>query len=300
LRSLLVLAEELHFGRAADRLGIAQPALTRQIQQLETELQTQLFQRSPRAVVLTDAGREFVESIGPALQQIEDAAVGITNFAGAKRGRVRIGSVGALSSSFIPELLQRLGQEAPLIRIYVRELSSAEQVRALHAAEIEIGLATLPIDDPSLIARRILSEPLVLMVPSGSELANRASIRLRDLAEERFIICPRYRRSGFHEIILEHTARAGFRPQIAHEVDATSAFIGLVERGLGVALLLRSESWLLSDKVRCIPIANPAVSVEIGAIWRRENMTPVIRYFIDCAVQFGREIAAKQSPQLVA
>jgi DNA-binding transcriptional LysR family regulator len=300
LRSLLVLAEELHFGRAADRLGIAQPALTRQIQQLETELQTQLFQRSPRAVVLTDAGREFVESIGPALQQIEDAAVGITNFAGAKRGRVRIGSVGTLSSSFIPELLQRLGQEAPLIRIDVRELSSAEQVRALHAAEIEIGLATLPIDDPSLIARRILSEPLVLMVPSGSELANRASIRLRDLAEERFIICPRYRRSGFHEIILEHTARAGFRPQIAHEVDATSAFIGLVERGLGVALLLRSQSWLLSDKVRCIPIANPAVSVEIGAIWRRENMTPVIRYFIDCAVQFGREIAAKQSPQLVA
>jgi DNA-binding transcriptional LysR family regulator len=94
LRSLLVLAEELHFGRAAGRLGMAQPALSRQIQQLEAELQTQLFKRSPRAVALTDAGREFVEGIGPAIQQIEDAAAGATNFARAKRGKIRVGSSG--------------------------------------------------------------------------------------------------------------------------------------------------------------------------------------------------------------
>ena len=300
LRSLVVLAEELHFGRSADRLGIAQPALTRQIQQLETELQTQLFKRSPRAVTLTDAGREFVESIGPAIQQIEDAVAGITDFAGANRGRVRVGASGNLSSSFIPELLQRLGAAAPLIRVDVRELSAAEQVRALHGAEIDIGLATLPIDDPSLIVRRIFTEPLVLMVRRESDLANRAFVRLRDLAEQRFIMCPRYRRTGFHEVILEHTAKAGFRPQIAHEVDATSAFIGLVERGLGVALVPRSDSWLVSDRIRCIPIGSPPISIEIGAIWRRENMSPVVRYFVDCAVRLGRELSAKRSPKLVA
>ena len=300
LRSMLVLAEELHFGRAADRLGIAQPALSRQIQQLETELQTPLFKRSPRAVSLTDAGREFVESVGPPIRQLEDAAANATNFARAKRGKLRLGSSSNLSSEFIPELLQRLHRESPLVRIDVRELSVAEQIRTLHAAEIDIGLATLPISDPSLIVRRVLSEPLVLMVPAESEFASRTSVRFGELAKERFIMCPRYRHTGFHEVVVELAAKAGFRPRIASEVDAKTASVALVERGLGVALVLQSETSTASDRVRCIPITNPAVLIDIGAVWRRENMSPVVRWFIDCAVQLGREMAAKRSPKLVA
>jgi DNA-binding transcriptional LysR family regulator len=300
LRSLLVLAEELHFGRAADRLGIAQPALSRQIQQLETELQTQLFKRSPRAVALTDAGREFVEGIGPAIQQIEDAAAGAINFAQAKRGRIRVGSSGNLSSDFIPDLLHQLHQESPLVRIDVRELSVAEQIRTLHAAEIDVGLATLPINDPSLIVRRIFSEPIVVMVQSESEFAQRTSIRVRELAKEQFIICPRYRRAGFHEVIIELAGKAGFRPRIASEVDAPSTAMALVERGLGVALVPHSESLTSSERVRCVPITDPAFLIDIGAVWRRENMSPLVRWFIDSAVQMGREIAAKRSPKLAA
>jgi DNA-binding transcriptional LysR family regulator len=300
LRSLLVLAEELHFRRAADRLGIAQPALSRQIQQLETELQTQLFKRSPRAVTLTDAGREFVENIGPAIQQIEEAAADTANFDRAKRGRIRIGSCNILSANFIPALLQRLHQESPQVRIDVRELSTAEQIRTLHTAEIDVGLATLPINDPSLIVRGILSDPLVVMVQSGSELAARESIRLRDLAQEPFIVCPRYRRAGYHELIIEHAAKAGFRPLIANEVDAISTSVALVERGLGVKLVPQSEAWADSDRVRFIPIANPPLFIEIGLVWRREKMSPVVRWFIDRAVEIGRETAAKRSPKLVA
>jgi len=300
LRSLLVLAEELHFGRAADRLGIAQPALSRQIQQLEAELQTQLFKRSPRAVALTDAGREFVEGIGPAIQQLEDAAAGAANFARAKRGRIRVGSSANLSSDFIPELLHRLHQESPLVRIDVRGLSVAEQIRTLHAAEIDVGLATLPINDPSLIVRRIFGEPLVLMVQSESEFSQRTSIRVRELAKERFIICPRYRRAGFHEVIIELAGKAGFRPRIASEVDAPSTAVALVERGLGVALVPQSESLMASERVRCIPISHPAFFIDIGAVWRRENMSPVVRWFIDCAVRRGREIEAKRCAKLVA
>jgi len=300
LRSLLVLTEELHFGRAADRLGIAQPALSRQIQQLEAELQTQVFNRSPRAVSLTEAGREFVEGIGPAIRQIEEAAAGATNFARAKRGRLRVGSSCNLSSDFIPELLQTLNQESPLVRIDVRELSVAEQIRTLHAAEIDVGLATLPINDPSLIIRRIFSEPLILMVQSESEFAQRTSIRLRDLAKERFIMCPRYRQTGFHEMIIELAGKAGFRPRIANEVDAPSTAAALVERGLGVALVPLSESLTASERIRCIPISNPALFIDIGVVWRRETMSPVLRWFIDCSVRLGRELAAKRSPKLVA
>ena len=300
LRSLLVLTEELHFGRAAHRLGIAQPALSRQIQQLEAELQTQLFNRPPRAVALTDAGREFVEGIGPAIRQIEEAAAGATNFARAKRGRIRVGSSANLSSDFIPELLHQLHQESPLVRIDVRGLSVAEQIRTLHAAEIDVGLATLPINDPSLIVRRIFSEPLVLMVQRESEFAQKTFISVRELAKEQFIICPRYRRAGFHEVIIELAGKVGFRPRIASEIDAPSTTLALVERGLGVALVPQSESLTASDRVRCIPISHPALFIDIGAVWRRENMSPVLRWFIDCAVRMGREIAAKRSPKLVA
>jgi DNA-binding transcriptional LysR family regulator len=296
LRSMLVLAEELHFGRAAGRLGIAQPALSRQIQQLETELQTPLFKRSPRAVSLTDAGREFVESVGPPIRQLEDAAANATNFARAKRGKLRLGSSSNLSSEFIPELLQRLHRESPLVRIDVRELSVAEQIRTLHAAEIDIGLATLPINDPSLIVRRVLSEPLVLMVPAESEFASRTSVRFGELTKERFIMCPRYRHTGFHEVIVELAAKAGFRPRIASEVDAKTASVALVERGLGVALVLQSETSTASDRVRCIPITNPALFIDIGAVWRRENMSPVVR----CVYRLRSSIGTRNGSEAVA
>ena len=132
-------AEELHFGRAADRLGIAQPALSRQIQQLETELQSPLFVRSPRAVTLTEMGHEFVAGIGPAIQQLETAVANSIGFARATRGRLRIGSCSNLSYRFTPALLERLHQASCQVRIDVRELSTAEQVRTLHSSEIDIG-----------------------------------------------------------------------------------------------------------------------------------------------------------------
>lgn len=241
-----------------------------------------------------------MKNIGPAIQQIEEAAAGATNFAQAKRGRVRVGACGSLSANFIPGLLRRLLQESPLVRIDVRELSTAEQIRTLNASEIEVGLAILPINDPSLIVHRIFSEPLVLMAQSGSELAKRATVRFRDLAEQRFIICPRYRQMGYHEFIIEQAAKAGFRPRIANEVDATSTSVALVERGLGVKLVPHSERWLESNRIRCIPIDNPPVFIEIGAIWRRDKMSPMVRWFIDRAVESGREISAKQSPKLMA
>ena len=294
LRSLLVLAEELHFGRAADRLGIAQPALTRQIQQLETELQGQLFRRSPRAVSLTDLGREFVESISPAIQQIETAAANATSFAQAKRGRLRVGASSNLSYVFVPSLLEGFHQESPLVRVDVRELSTAEQVRTLHSGEIDIGLATLPINDPSLIVRRIFNDPLVVMVSDKSELAHRSSVRLQDLAHERFILCPRYRESGFHELTLDLAAKAGFRPRIVSETDAKEATVALVERGLGVSLALQSAALTITHRVQSIPIGNPEILVEIGAVWKRENMTPLVRRFLECAVSLGREIGPKR------
>ena len=284
LRSLLVLAEELHFGRAADRLGIAQPALSRQIQQLEAELQSPLFIRSPRAVKLTEMGREFVDSVAPAIHQLESAVANSTGFARAARGRLRIGSASSLSHRFTPALLERLYQASPQVRIDVRELSTAEQVRTLHSSEIDIGLAILPITDPSLIVRRIFREPLLVMVDSRSKFSDRPFVRLQDLAEEDFIVCPRYRQSGFHELVMGLTAKAGFRLRIAREVDAQDTATALVAGGLGVSLVAESTSAGGDERVKFLPLREPEILVDIGLIWRRENMSPLMRLLIQYAV----------------
>jgi DNA-binding transcriptional LysR family regulator len=300
LRSLLVLAEELHFGRAADRLGIAQPALSRQIQQLETELQSPLFIRSPRAVTLTEMGREFVAGIGPAIQQLETAVTNSIGFARATRGRLRIGSCSNLSYRFTPALLERLHQASSQVRIDVRELSTAEQVRTLHSSEIDIGLAVLPTTDPSLIVRRIYREPLLAMVNSKSKFARRAFVRLEDLAEEDFIVCPRYRQSGVYELVMELTAKVGFRPRVAREVDGKETALALVEAGHGVSLVAESAATIGSDRVSYVPLRDPEILVEVGLIWRRENMSPLMRRFIEYAVLLGQEIEAERAAKLVA
>jgi len=300
LRSLLVLAEELHFGRAADRLGIAQPALSRQIQQLETELQSPLFIRSPRAVTLTEMGREFVAGVGPAIQQLETAVANSIGFARATRGRLRIGSCSNLSYRFTPALLERLHQASCQVRIDVRELSTAEQVRTLHSSEIDIGLAVLPTTDPSLIVRRIYREPLLAMVNSKSKFARRAFVRLEDLAEEDFIVCPRYRQSGVYELVMELTAKVGFRPRVAREVDGKETALALVEAGHGVSLVAESAATVGSDRVSYIPLRDPEILIEIGLIWRRENMSPLLRRFIEYAVLLGQEIEAERAAKLVA
>ena len=300
LRSLLVLAEELHFGRAADRLGIAQPALSRQIQQLETELQSPLFIRSPRAVTLTEMGREFVAGIGPAIQQLETAVANSIGFARATRGRLRIGSCSNLSYRFTPALLERLHQASSQVRIDVRELSTAEQVRTLHSSEIDIGLAVLPTTDPSLIVRRIYREPLLAMVNSKSKFARRAFVRLEDLAEEDFIVCPRYRQSGVYELVMELTAKVGFRPRVAREVDGKETALALVEAGHGVSLVAESAATVGSDRVSYVPLRDPEILVEVGLIWRRENMSSLMRRFIEYAVLLGQEIEAERAAKLVA
>ena len=300
LRSLLVLAEELHFGRAADRLGIAQPALSRQIQQLEAELQSPLFIRSPRAVTLTDMGREFIASISPAIQQLESAAANSVAFARATRGRLRIGVCSNLSHRFTPVLLERLHQDSPELRIDVRELPTAEQVRTLHSSEIDIGLAILPVTDPSLIVRRIFREPLMAVVNAKSEFGHRAFIRLEDLAEQEFFVCPRYRQSGFHELTMHLAEKAGFRLRIAGEIDAKETALALVERGLGVSLTPESAADVGNDRVQYIPIRDPQIIVDIALIWRRENMSPLVRRFIDFAVHLGQLMEAERSAKLVA
>ena len=234
------------------------------------------------------------------MQQLEAAAANSIGFARATRGRLRIGSCSNLSRRFTPALLERLHQASPEVRIDVRELSTAEQVRTLHSSEIDIGLAVLPTTDPSLIVRRIYREPLLAMVNAKSKFGSRAFVRLEDLAEEDFIVCPRYRQSGFYELVMDLTAKVGFCPRVAREIDSKETALALVGRGHGVSLVAESAAAAGSDLVRFVPLRDPEILIEIGLIWRRENMSPLMRRFIEYAVLLGQEIEAERAAKLVA
>ena len=138
------------------------------------------------------------------------------------------------------------------------------------------------------------------MVDSRSKFTHRPFVRLQDLAGEDFIVCPRYQQSGFHELVMGLTAKVGFRPRIAREVEAKDTVTALVAGGRGVSLVAESTSSGGDDRVKFLPLREPEVLVDIGLIWRRENMSPLLRQLIEYAVLLGQEIEAARPTQLVA
>jgi DNA-binding transcriptional LysR family regulator len=138
------------------------------------------------------------------------------------------------------------------------------------------------------------------MVDSRSKFSHRPFVRLQDLEEEDFIVCARYRQSGFHELVMGLTAKVGFRPRVAREVDAKDTVTALVAGGLGVSLVAESASAGEDGRVKFLPLREPEVLVDIGLIWRRENMSPLMRRLIQYAVLMGQEIEAERAAKLVA
>lgn len=299
LQSFLALAEELHFGRAADRLGIAQPALSRQIQQLEAEIGSDLFERTPRAVKLTRAGEELqlrvkphVDGIGSAVAACRAAAAGVT-------GRLQIGFTSNLSYVFLPRVLAELKNLAPEAAFDVHELSTDHQINALRSGEIGLALVVLPVSDPGLIQRRLFQEPLIAVMPADHPLAKFSELTLDQLRDHPFIMCPRYRRTGFQYVIIERCAEAGFEPQIVQEVEGKTLMYELIARGVGISIVPESSSHGNREGVVYRPINDRLAPVEIAAVWKKENDEPLRRLFVDTALKVARQFRP-QKKQAVA
>jgi DNA-binding transcriptional LysR family regulator len=287
LRAFLALAEERHFGRAAERMGISQPPLSRQIQQLETELGVRLFSRNSRSVSLTREGMAYLEAIRPHLDGLLKAAKAARLSSRTAEGKVRAGFVSHLAYAFVPRLMESLGKSRPGIGVEWTELPSPEQLRALRERRIDIGLVLLPVDDPGLTMRLLFRESIVAMLPSDHALAALDAVPVSALAEENFVLCPRYRLTGFHETILNLCRTAGFEPRVNHEASSKTMVTELVASRLGVSLVPESGALDSHPGVVYRPLSGPPSTVEIAAVWLAESMTPVLRAFIDHAVHAG-------------
>ena len=237
LRYFLVLAEELHFGRAARRLSMSQPPLSLNIQQLEASIGTRLFTRNSKQVALTAAGKAFVPAARSLLDQAAEAASLAKDVGQGVAGSLNIGFAGTMLYSGLPEILARFQAQHPLLRVMLKELSSTEQLIELAHERLDLGFVHTTRVPPGLSQILVASQAFVCCLPSGHALAGQPSLSLALLQGEPFAVVSRTVSPDYHQRILQTCLDAGFYPEIRYELQHWLSVVALVSRGMGVALV---------------------------------------------------------------
>jgi DNA-binding transcriptional LysR family regulator len=259
-----------------------------------------LFERTPRAVRLTRAGEELRDRVKTHVDGL-DAAIDATRRAGSgQSGRLNVGFSVNFSHVFLPRVLERLRSSAPNAVFSLSELSTDSQIEALRSDQIQLAFVPLPLADPDLMQRRLFQDPLVVVVPQGHPLTEFGSVTLAQLEEHPFVMCPRYRHTGFPYSSLDRCAAVGFKPRIVQEVGGKTLMYGLVARGLGLSIVPASSAPGHRSGVVYLPISDPVPPVDMAAVWRKETDCPLRKVMVDTAVLVAEELFGPQRQKAVA
>lgn len=291
LRSFLALADELHFGRAAERLGIAQPPLSRHIQQLEAEIGVPLVERGgPGGVRLTPAGEVLRDRVRPQVEGITSAVADARAVGAGWKGRLAVAFITNMSYFILPRVLERLRAIAPEAVFDLSEASADEAERGLREERFDVALTRLPVDDQSLIRRILHEERLMLVVPAGHRLAERGEVTLAEVADDPFIMCQRHGGGPVQHVILQHCEQAGFTPRIVQEVAGKTLMMELVASGMGLTVAPESSAFSNRPGLVYLPVTDAVPPVPMAAVWRRDNANPLRTVFVDTAAAVARRV----------
>ena len=285
LRYFLVLAEELHFGRAARRLAISQPPLSLNIQQLEASVGAQLFVRSSRAVQLTAAGQAFVPAARALLAQAADAASLAKDVGSGIAGSLAIGFAGSMLFSGLPAIVERFQADHPRLRLQLRELSSSEQLQALAQDRLDLGFVHTTRVPPELSQIKVVSQPLLVCLPAKHPLALVKGIApglaLAQLRGEPFAVVSRTVSPDYHEHILAMCADAGFYPELRHELRHWLSVVSLVAQGMGVALVPAAlEKSGIAGAV-FVPLLDAGLPYDTHCLWKTSRNSAALTAFVE-------------------
>jgi DNA-binding transcriptional LysR family regulator len=292
LRYFLAVAEELHFGRAAERLNISQPPLSQQILQLEQELGVKLLQRTKRRVQLTRAGQMFAKECRQILVQVDHAATVAVQAEKGQIGQLTIGSVLSVDSvqhrTFV-EILRTYASRHRQVRIALRSLTTPQQIEALYTGRTDVGFVTASLShDPILATEHVQRDQLMLAVPRDNPLATRRTVSMNALAAEPFIMVSRRLAPAYHDVIVTWFRDQGFSINATYESDNLFSTMTMVECGLGVALLPASMENPKREVVfKEVNARTP--SLELLVAYRRDSESEVLRSFLAVV----REIVAR-------
>jgi DNA-binding transcriptional LysR family regulator len=237
LRYFVAVAEERHFGRAAKRLRLSQPPLSTQIKGLEEELGVKLFQRSTRQVALTDAGRTFLERAEGILEAVEEAKEAAKGADEGVRGRLEIGFISSATLGLLPPAIRLFRERFGGVEIELRELTSAQQIDALYAGEIRVGLVRLPLRAPGLRFEPLQEESFLVALPSGHPLEALESVPLEAMVDQPLIFFTRQLMPSLHAQIVELFQRVGAFPNVVQHAVHLQTIVGLVASDVGLAIL---------------------------------------------------------------
>ncbi|MEO1145248.1 MAG: LysR substrate-binding domain-containing protein [Cyanobacteria bacterium J06638_22] len=280
LRYFVAVAEELNFTRAAERLQIAQPPLSRQIQALEKALGVELLERSQRRVQLTPAGNVFLEECHRLLAQLDVSVDRTQRTARGETGQLRIGFEGSSQNDLLVQAVRVFHTQFPEVELVLQELSSGEQGEALRRHQIGLGFLdpSLPMEDLSVDVLR--SEPLVAVLAETHALADQSHVALSQLADDTWITGSRKAYCGLLIQILNACRQAGFTPRIGHETNDMQMLLGFVAAGLGVTLLPASMQKSPYHGVVYRLLAPPVPKVELAIARHPDNRSPVLKAFL--------------------
>jgi len=283
LRYFVAIGEEQHYGRAARRLRVAQPALSRQIQDLEKELGFKLFERLPRGVKLSVAGKLFLEDARRILQEISEAAVRAGRVASGRSGTLRIGFTENSSwRGVVPDSFRRFREQQPDAELQLQPEASLVQLEAIRSGRLDAGFVNfMPKSDPELNQLLVARQHVELAAPRSHPLTRLKKVRLRDLMEALFIWFPRRSNPAFYDQLMLKCYRGGLKsPRIVQEGVNEPTILSLVSTGMGVGWVLATARWRCPESVVILPVVDLNMPLTLALVWRKDNTSPLLASFI--------------------
>lgn len=287
----LAVAEELHFGRAAKRLGISQPPLTEQIKILEKSLSLTLFERSRRGTILSPAGAAILPAVRQFAGQVERLEQAVREVAAGQSGVLRIGAINAAMLETVPTILTKLKAQHSNLTVYIQEIDSAEAVPALEAGDLDLAFARIEGEvGPAIAAKSLTEDRLSLAVSADHALAKQPFVHLQSLANEPLVMSSRKVSPVYFDMLTAVCRSHGFAPRILHEVRSVASQIAYVGCGQGVALVPASMSRLAPENVILRPLKEEIMVVTAALAWNKNRHHPMVNAIIailqeDCRLE---------------
>ena len=284
LRCFVTVAEELHFGRAAARLNMTQPPLSRQIQVLEHIVEVTLLDRTSRSVKLTPAGRSFLPEAKRILKLAESASQVARRIAMGKAGSIKIGFTAAAAYGFLPELIATCRTRFPDVDFSLKEMVSGDQLEALASGQIDAGLLRPPIARSEFASLRVVAEPLLVAVPNGHPFAAAESVDPRDLDGQPFVMYSPHESRYFHDLLVTQFTQAEILPRYVQHLSQIHSILAMVRAGLGLAIVPEAAAGLNFSGVQTRPLLlRMPAPVELFLAWRRDDENPLLPSLIEIA-----------------
>ncbi len=270
LRYFVIVAEEQNVTRAAARLHVSQPPLSRQIQDLEQELGVALFRRTAKSLALTEAGKIFLTEAREVLLRAEKAVQTVRTVAAGDRGQLRIGYAPSLTVEILPRALVAFEHDHPGVRVSLYDLSTEECLQRLSARKLDVALTAQPCQEMlrGLTFLRVKDFPLFCAVSSTHPLARKRTLPIAQLEHERFIVYTREDYPEYHEWLTALFQPYHFQPQAGEEYDSVTGLIAAVEAGRGIALVTASLQHLASSRLKLLPLTPKLPPLHFGAVWK--------------------------------